>query len=106
MRKFSAQEKRLSLEVHQLSHESHPATLEQLGLVAARRGFCEEFALVHELAIEFTGRSLLRLANNFLERKRVNNKTNKRCECSSSSMKILRSPASALDCTAWRCGRR
>jgi PAS domain S-box-containing protein len=54
MREFSAQVKRLSLEVHRLSHELHPATLEQLGLVAALSGFCEEFALAHKLAIEFT----------------------------------------------------
>jgi PAS domain S-box-containing protein len=57
---FSAQVKSLSLEVHRLSHELHPATLEQLGLVAALRGFCEEFAQVHELAIEFTDGSLPR----------------------------------------------
>ena len=32
----------------------HPATLEKLGLVAALRGFCQEFALAHALAVEFT----------------------------------------------------
>jgi PAS domain S-box-containing protein len=58
MKAFSAQVTRLSLEVHRLSHELHPTTLEQLGLVAALRGFCEEFGLAHKLAIEFTDRSV------------------------------------------------
>jgi PAS domain S-box-containing protein len=53
MEEFSAQVKSLSFGVHRLSHELHPATLEQLGLVAALRGFCEEFAQAHEFAIEF-----------------------------------------------------
>jgi PAS domain S-box-containing protein len=60
MQEFSAQVKRLSAEVHQLSHELHPAKLEQLGLVAAVRGFCKEFALAHEMAIEFADRSVPR----------------------------------------------
>ena len=60
MREFSAQVKRLSSEVHRLSHELHPAKLEQLGLVAALRGFCKEFAVAHELAIEFADRSVPR----------------------------------------------
>jgi signal transduction histidine kinase len=38
----------------------HPAKLEQLGLVAAVRGFCKEFAAAHEMAIEFTDRSVPR----------------------------------------------
>ena len=38
----------------------HPANLEQLGLVAAVRGFCKEFAVAHEMAIEFTDRSVPR----------------------------------------------
>jgi PAS domain S-box-containing protein len=54
MLEFSAQVKRLSSEVHRLSHELHPAKLEQLGLVAALRGFCREFAIAHEMAIDFT----------------------------------------------------
>jgi signal transduction histidine kinase len=58
MKAFSAQVTSLSLEVHRLSHELHPTTLEQLGLVAALRGFCEEFGLAHKLAIEFTDRSV------------------------------------------------
>jgi signal transduction histidine kinase len=42
-REFSARVKSLSSDVHRLSHELHPAKLEQLGLVAALRGFCREF---------------------------------------------------------------
>jgi PAS domain S-box-containing protein len=60
MQEFSAQVKRLSSEVHRLSHELHPAKLEQLGLVAAVRGFCKEFAVAHEMAIEFADRSVPR----------------------------------------------
>jgi PAS domain S-box-containing protein len=60
MREFSAQVKRLSSDVHRLSHELHPAKLEQLGLVAALRGFCEEFAVAREMAIEFADRSVPR----------------------------------------------
>ncbi|HEU4678336.1 MAG TPA: PAS domain-containing protein, partial [Terrimicrobiaceae bacterium] len=60
MQEFSAQVKRLSSEVHRLSHELHPAKLEQLGLVAAMRGFCKELAVAHEMAIEFTDRSVPR----------------------------------------------
>jgi len=58
MEAFSTQVKGLSSEVHQLSYELHPAKLEQLGLVAAVHGFCKEFALVHEMAIEFVNRDV------------------------------------------------
>ena len=60
MQEFSAQVKRLSADVHRLSHELHPAKLKQLGLVAALRGFCKEFAVAHEMAIEFADRSVPR----------------------------------------------
>ena len=60
MQEFSAQVKRLSADVHRISHELHPAKLEQLGLVAAVRGFCKEFAMAHEMAIEFADRSVPR----------------------------------------------
>src|SRR5271165_5026249 len=60
MQEFSAQMKRLSADVHRLSHELHPAKLEQLGLVAAVRGFCKEFAVAHEMAIEFADRPVPR----------------------------------------------
>ena len=54
MEEFSTQVKGLSSEVHRLSHDLHPAKLDQLGLVAAVRGFCKEFALAHGIAVEFT----------------------------------------------------
>jgi signal transduction histidine kinase len=60
MRDFSAQAKRLSSEVHRLSHELHPAKLQQLGLVAAVRGFCNEFSAGHQIAIEFADGSVPR----------------------------------------------
>ncbi|HSI12837.1 MAG TPA: PAS domain S-box protein, partial [Chthoniobacter sp.] len=60
MENFSAQVKRMASGVHELSHELHPAKLDQLGLVAAMRGFCKEFALVHEMAIEFAERDVPR----------------------------------------------
>jgi signal transduction histidine kinase len=60
MENFSTQVKGLSSEVHRLSHDLHPAKLDQLGLVAAVSGFCKEFALAHELAIEFAGRDVPR----------------------------------------------
>ena len=60
MEEFSAQVKRLSSEVHRLSYKLHPAKLEQLGLVAAMRGFCKEFAAAHEIAVEFADGSVPR----------------------------------------------
>jgi PAS domain S-box-containing protein len=58
MEEFSARVKHLTSEVHQLSHQLHPAKLQQLGLVPAVRGFCKEFAQAHELAIEFAERDV------------------------------------------------
>jgi signal transduction histidine kinase len=46
--------KQLSSAVHELSHQLHPARLEQLGLVAAVRGLCKELTGGHGLAIEFS----------------------------------------------------
>jgi signal transduction histidine kinase len=53
MQEFSEMVKNLSSGVHRLSHELHPATLEQLGLVAALRAFCRELAAAREINIEF-----------------------------------------------------
>ena len=60
MRGFSAQVKSLSSEVHRLSHELHPAKLEQLGLVAAVRGFCRDLAAAYHIKIEFEPRDVPR----------------------------------------------
>ncbi len=53
MQDLSAQLKNLSSSVHRLSHELHPAKLEQLGLVAAVGGFCREIGAARKIAIEF-----------------------------------------------------
>jgi len=58
MEELSAQVKRMASGVHELSHELHPAKLDQLGLAAAMGGFCKEFAQVHKMAIEFVERDV------------------------------------------------
>jgi PAS domain S-box-containing protein len=52
MQEFSARIRNLSSGVHRLSHELHPAKLEQLGLVAAVRGFAGELGAAHQMAVE------------------------------------------------------
>ncbi|MEI6194935.1 MAG: PAS domain-containing protein [Verrucomicrobiota bacterium] len=52
MQEFSAQVRNLSSGVHRLSHELHPAKLEQLGLVAAARGFAKELGAAHQIPVE------------------------------------------------------
>src|SRR5207253_11366703 len=58
---FSTHVKALPTRVHRLSHELHPAKLE-LGLIPAVRGFCREFALAHQFAVEFTERNVPQMA--------------------------------------------
>jgi signal transduction histidine kinase len=53
IQKLSAQVKQLSSSVHGLSHQLHPAKLEQLGLVATLRGLCQELTQSHGLPIAF-----------------------------------------------------
>jgi signal transduction histidine kinase len=48
--------KALSTAIHTLSHELHPLKLEQLGLVAAVRGLCQELAENHDLRVQFESR--------------------------------------------------
>ena len=60
MRGFSAQVKSLSSDVHRLSHELHPAKLEQLGLVATVRGYCRDLAAAYRVEIEFEPRDVPR----------------------------------------------
>jgi signal transduction histidine kinase len=43
----------LSESIRHLSHELHPGALQHVGLVAALRGYCREFAREHGLAISF-----------------------------------------------------
>jgi signal transduction histidine kinase len=51
--KLSARVKQLSSSIHDLSHQLHPMKLEQLGLVAALRGLCNELSEGHGLTIDF-----------------------------------------------------
>lgn len=39
-------------DLHRVSHELHPATLQQLGLETAIRAFCRELSKAHEIAID------------------------------------------------------
>jgi signal transduction histidine kinase len=54
LRELSARVKELSSSVHDLSHQLHPSKLEQLGLVAAVRGLCNELTQHHGLDVKFT----------------------------------------------------
>jgi len=54
MQELVARARQLSSSVHHLSHQLHPAKLEQLGLVAAVGGLCRELTQAHGLEIEFT----------------------------------------------------
>ena len=47
-------------DVQALSHRLHSSKLDYLGLVAALRGFCEEFSKQHEVKVEFTERNVPR----------------------------------------------
>ncbi|MBX9626898.1 MAG: PAS domain S-box protein [Gemmataceae bacterium] len=53
-RDLSARLKGVSSAVHDLSHQLHPSKLEQLGLVAAVRGLCQEYARARGLDVKFT----------------------------------------------------
>jgi PAS domain S-box-containing protein len=57
---LAIQVRNLSSEVHRLSHELHPAKLEQLGLTAALRSFCKDVAAAHKIAVEFEARDVPR----------------------------------------------
>lgn len=48
----------IAIDVQSISHELHSSKLEYLGVVAAIRGFCREFAKQHEVNIEFTERNI------------------------------------------------
>jgi len=53
LRELCARVKEVSSKVHDLSHQLHPSKLEQLGLVAAVRGLCDELSHQHSLDVEF-----------------------------------------------------
>jgi signal transduction histidine kinase len=58
--KLAARIREISLEVHELSHELHPAKLEQLGLAATVRGFCREVSKKEGVRIKFLHRDVPR----------------------------------------------
>jgi signal transduction histidine kinase len=51
---LSIRVRELSSAVHGLSHQLHPSKVEQLGLVAALRGLCQEVGVGHDLEVTFT----------------------------------------------------
>jgi two-component system sensor kinase FixL len=53
IQEFSARVKEMSSAMHRLSHDLHPAKLEQLGLVTAVGGLCREVGAAHKIKIEF-----------------------------------------------------
>ena len=57
---FVSDVKRLSVDVHRISHELHPARLSQLGLETALRGVCRELSAAHALEIDFEAEDLPR----------------------------------------------
>jgi PAS domain S-box-containing protein len=44
----------LGTDLHSLSHRLHSSTLENLGLIAGEKAFCEEFASQQEIQVDFT----------------------------------------------------
>lgn len=50
--------KRLSDDVHRLSHELHSPVLDHLGLVAAAQTLCDEVSRQHKIAVHFTETNL------------------------------------------------
>lgn len=54
LQEMAGQVKDLSSDIHRLSYQLHPAKLDQLGLVAAARSFCDELSVQSRLRIEFT----------------------------------------------------
>jgi signal transduction histidine kinase len=54
LHELSGRIKELSSSVHDLSHQLHPSKLEQVGLVAAVRGLCQEVGHSYGLDVKFT----------------------------------------------------
>jgi PAS domain S-box-containing protein len=55
LRAVRDQVKAISLDVHRLSHNLHPATVAHLGLVMALERLCEEFSEQARITVEFVG---------------------------------------------------
>ena len=56
--RIAAQLRELSSDVHKLSHQLHPAKVEQLGLVTAAQSWCDDLAKQSGLRIEFSARDV------------------------------------------------
>jgi signal transduction histidine kinase len=54
LRAMWSQTQELTSDIHRLSHQLHPAKLEDLGLVMAVRSFCNEVARQTNVAVEFS----------------------------------------------------
>jgi len=59
--RLSARVTDLSDDVRRISHDLHPETLQQLGLVLAARSFCRDFGSANEITIEFEEKGVPRL---------------------------------------------
>src|ERR1700752_4253290 len=53
VRTLSARAQEISLDIHRLSHQLHPAKLDQLGLAAGVKSLCEEVSRHHQIEIDF-----------------------------------------------------
>lgn len=60
VRLLSSSAKELASDLHRFVHDLHPARLEQLGLEAAIRGFCQDLSDAHRIAIQVDIRALPR----------------------------------------------
>ena len=56
--RMAAQLRELSSDVHKLSHQLHPAKVEQLGLVPAAQSYCRDLAQQSGLRIDFSARNV------------------------------------------------
>ena len=56
--RLAAQLRELSSDVHKLSHQLHPAKVEQLGLVTAAQSYCRDLAQQSGLRIDFSARDV------------------------------------------------
>jgi len=50
----------IAMDVQALSHRLHSSKLDYLGLVAALKGFCDEFSRQHEVTVKFTEKNVPR----------------------------------------------
>jgi signal transduction histidine kinase len=53
LREFYERISELGADMHSLSHQLHSSTLDSLGLVAGVKAFCEEFAVMEQVRVDF-----------------------------------------------------